>query len=246
MRTAASQTGDRRRSEVTDSVSVDSGPLFGDRRAGGRTLAAELACERGPALVVVGLARGGVVVAAEVATILAAPLDVVAVRKIGHPLQAEYAIGAVTPGRGVYLRGADGMTNEQVAAAVDDARSKAARLDARLHDKQPPLNLAGRNVLVVDDGIATGATMIAAARWARASRAARVVAAAPVGAALTLKSLQREADRVMCPHWLEPFLAVGVWYESFDQVSDAEVVELMRENRDVHRASHRQSASTRR
>lgn len=228
MRTAASQTDDGPRSEVTDSLFVDSGPLFGDRRAGGRMLAAELECERGPALVVVGLARGGVVVAAEVAAILGAPLDVVAVRKVGHPLQAEYAIGAVTPGRGVYLRGADGMTDEQVAAAVDEARSEAAQLDARLHAEQPPLGLAGRNVLLVDDGVATGATMIAAVRWARAFRAARVVAAAPVGAAPTLKPLQREADRVVCPHWLDPFWAVGLWYESFDQVGDAEVVELMR------------------
>jgi putative phosphoribosyl transferase len=90
-------------------------------------------------------------VAAEVARALSAPLDVVAVRKIGHPLQPEYGIGAVTPGDGVYVRAPDGLTEEELAAAVEASKAKAAELDGRLHAEHPPLDLAGKTVFVVDD-----------------------------------------------------------------------------------------------
>src|SRR3990170_4521584 len=209
-------------------------PLFRDRREAGEALAAELDDERGPELAVVGLARGGVQVAAEVARALAAPLDVVAVRKIGHPLQPEYGIGAVTPGDGVYVRGPDGLSEEELEAVVEATKAKAARLDQRLHAEEPSLDLRGKTVLVVDDGLATGATMIAALRWAGAAGAARVVAAVPVAAAESLPLIRAEADDVVCLHALEPFFAVGVWYESFTQVDDAEVVRLVGENRREH------------
>ena len=205
-------------------------PLFRDRREAGEALAAALEGERGPELVVVGLARGGVQVAAEVARTLAAPLDVVAVRKIGHPLQPEYGIGAVTPGDGVYVRGSDGLSEEELAAVVEETKAKAAVLDERLHAEEPPLELEGKTVLVVDDGLATGATMIAALRWARAAGAARVVAAVPVGATESLELIRGEADDVVCPYPLEPFFAVGVWYESFTKVDDEEVIRLVAEN----------------
>ena len=205
--------------------------LFADRSDAGRVLAAVLEGERRPGLAVVGLARGGVAVAAEVARVLSAPLDVVAVRKVGHLWQPEYGIGAVTPGEGVYVRGPDGLTDEQVAVAVEEARVQAALLDRRLHADHVPLALGGETVLVVDDGLATGATMIAAVRWARAARAARVVAAVPVAAAESIDLIRGEADELVCPHLLSPFLAVGVWYESFDQVDDAEVIRLLEENR---------------
>jgi putative phosphoribosyl transferase len=206
-------------------------PLFADRASAGRALAAELAGERGRELVVVGLARGGVEVAAEVARELAAPLDVVAVRKIGHPWQREYGIGAVTPGDGVYVRGHDGLTDEQLAAVVEATKSNAALLDQRLHAKHPPVDLNGKTVLVVDDGLATGATMIAALRWARAAGGTRVVAAVPVAAADSLELVHGEADRVVCPHALSTFFAVGVWYASFGQLDDDDVSRLLDENR---------------
>ena len=205
-----------------------------DRREAGGALAAELEGERGPELAVVGLARGGVQVAAEVARALAAPLDVVAVRKIGHPLQPEYGLGAVTPGDGVYVRGPDGLSEEELGAVVEATKAKAALLDQRLHAEEPPLDLRGKTALVVDDGLATGATMIAALRWAGAAGAARVVAAVPVAAAESLALIRAEADEVVCLHALEPFFAVGVWYESFTQVDDAEVVRLVGENRREH------------
>ncbi|HZO98094.1 MAG TPA: phosphoribosyltransferase family protein [Gaiellaceae bacterium] len=206
-------------------------PLFADRRDAGRALAAALVRERGPGVTVVGLARGGVETAAEVARALEAQLDVVAVRKIGHPWQPEYGIGAVTPGDGVYVRGADGLTEEQVAAAVEETKAKAALLDERLHARHPPLDLRSRTVVVVDDGLATGATMVAALRWARASGAARVVAAVPVGPAASVELIRREADAVVCLQTPEPFFAVGAHYASFGQVDDAEVLRLLDEAR---------------
>ena len=206
-------------------------PLFGERREAGRVLASALEDERGPGTVVVGLARGGAEVAVEVARVLGAALDVVAVRKIAHPWQPEYGIGAVTPGDGCYLRGPDGLTPEQVEEAVDRARHAAADLDARLHAEHRPLDLRDRTVVIVDDGLATGGTMIAALRWARAAGAARVVAAAPVGAASSLELLGSEADRVVCPYPLDPLLAVGAWYRSFEQVDDARVLRTLAEAR---------------
>ncbi len=205
--------------------------LFTDRGHAGRALAAALEGERDPGVVVVGLARGGVEVAAEVARLLQAPLDVVAVRKVGHPWQPEYGIGAVTPGDGVYIRGHDGLTDQQVAAAVEDAKVKATVLDRRLHADIAPLSLTDKTVLVVDDGLATGATMIAALRWARAAGAARVVSAIPVAAAESIALIRREADELVCPHVLSPFVAVGVWYASFDQVSDQDVIRLLEKSR---------------
>ena len=202
--------------------------LFADRRDAGRVLAAALGDECRPGAVVVGLARGGVVVAAEVARVLGLPLDVVAVRKVGHPWQPEYALGAVAPDDdGVYVRGPDGLGEAELAAAVEAAKTRAVELDRTLHAGRAPLPLEGRPCLLVDDGLATGATMIAAVRWARGRKAARVVAAVPVGAGQSAAVLRGEADAVVCPHELFDFGAVGFWYRAFDQVEDSEVVELL-------------------
>jgi putative phosphoribosyl transferase len=210
---------------------LDAAPLFADRRDGGRALARVLERLRGPGLVVVGLARGGVETAAEVARMLTAPLDVVAVRKLGHPWQPEYGLGAVTPGDGVYVREADGLTGEQLAALAEAARAKAALLDGRLHAEHPALDLGGKRVLVVDDGLATGATMVAALRWARAAGAERVVAAVPMASTRGLELIGPEADEVVCPYPLERFFAVGAHYARFDQVDDATVIRLLDRNR---------------
>lgn len=211
--------------------------LFADRQAAGRLLAERLVHERAGDAVVVGLARGGVVVAAEVAAALGLPLDAVAVRKVGHPWQPEYAIGAVAPGDGVFVRSHDGLTDEEVAAAVEAAREKAAALDLRLHAAHPALDLGGRRCILVDDGLATGASMVAAVRWARSRGASRVVAAVPVGARDTVAPLRDEADDVVCPHELDVFLAVGVWYEVFGQVEDEDVVRLLARVREASEVS---------
>lgn len=217
--------------EMTEELVISNAPLFANRFDAGRALAGELEGERGRGPVVIGLARGGVEVAAEVARLLAAPLDVVAVRKVGHPWRPEYGIGAVTPGDGVYIHGPDGLTDKQIAAAVEEAKAKATLLDRRLHAEHDLLDLAGKTVLVVDDGLATGGTMIAALRWARAAGATRIVAAVPVAAEESLELVRAEAAEVVCPYPLSPFFAVGVWYRSFGQVGDADVIRLLGENR---------------
>ena len=201
--------------------------LFADRRDAGRSLALALEDARGTDAVVVGLARGGVVVAAEVAHALGLPLDVVAVRKVGHPFQPEYALGAVAPGGGVYVRDPGGLKERELAAQIEAAEARAAQLDRALHEGHEPIPLAGRTCLLVDDGLATGATMIAAIRWARARGAARVVAAVPVGARQSTTLLRGEADAVVCPHELSDLVAVGLWYRAFGQVGDLEVASLL-------------------
>ena len=202
-------------------------PLFEDRRHAGRVLADEVRRIEIHDPVVVGLARGGVQVAAEIAATLHAPLDVLAVRKVGHPWQPEYALGAVTPGGGLYVRGPEGLTPGEFEAVISAARERAEKLDERLHARHARVRLNGRSALLVDDGLATGATMIAAVRWARAAGAARVVVAVPVGATGSLELIREEADAVVCPHGIENFMAVGVWYGAFDQVADEDVLGLL-------------------
>jgi len=208
-------------------LEVSSDALFRDRAHAGRILARVLADERHPDAVVVGLARGGVPVAAEVARSLRLPLDFVVVRKVGHPWQPEYAIGAVTSYGDVFVRGRDGLTQEQVASAVAAAQESAARLDERLRDSHPALSIEGRHVLLVDDGLATGATMVAAVDSTRHLGAARVAVAAPVGSAQAVAVLRQKADRVVCPHAFTYFAAVGSWYDDFSPVGDDEVLRLL-------------------
>ena len=204
-------------------------PLFADRVAAGRALAVELGAERGSDVVVVGLARGGV--AAQIARALGAPLDVVAVRKIGHPFEREYAIGAVTPGDVVYLRASDGLTAERLRVAVDEAKAQAALLDRTLHGEHAPRDLRGRTVLLIDDGLATGATMVAAARWAKAAEAGRVVVGVPVAAAASIPLLRGEGDDVVVLYPLASFFSVSSWYTAFPPVDDVEVLRLIDANR---------------
>jgi predicted phosphoribosyltransferase len=167
--------------------------------------------------------------AAAVARAIGAPLDVLAVRKVGHPWQPEYAIGAVAPGaNGVYIRAHDGLTDDQLNDAVGRAKHAADRLDALFHLGHPALELGGRTVILVDDGLATGATMIAAVRWARGRGALRVVAAMPVAAAASADLLRREVE-VVCPNEMRDLGAVGFWYERFDQVDDDQVLALLDE-----------------
>jgi len=206
------------------------GALFRDRLDAGRHLAAALVrAELGDA-VVVGLARGGVVVAAEVARRLSLPLDALAVRKIGYPFQPEYGIGAVTPGTGgVYVRSAEGLDDLALRRVADQAQEKADALDRILHERHRPLELRRKTAVLVDDGLATGATMVAAVRWARSRGAGRVVVAVPVGASQSVEALRGEADDIVCPHEERRFGAVGFWYDVFTQVENEEVVALLDE-----------------
>lgn len=206
---------------------------FADRSAAGRLLGAALrespVLEGASRTVVVGLARGGVEVAAEVAAALGVPLDALAVRKIRHPWQPEYGIGAVAPGGVVYLRARDGLTEDEVAGATARAAAEADELDVRLHERRAPVPVAGAACVLVDDGLATGGTMAAAIRWARSARAARVVVAAPVGAAETCSALERGGlvDALVCLAAPSAFGAVGYWYEDFQQLTDEDVGELL-------------------
>jgi putative phosphoribosyl transferase len=204
--------------------------LFDDRAEAGRALAAALAPADLGNAVVVGLARGGVAVAAEVARALSLPLDALAVRKIGYPSQPEYGIGAITPGAGgVYVRSDEGVGQDALSRAIGSARAAAEALDTVLHERRRPVALGGRTALLVDDGLATGSTMVAAVRWARAQGATRVVVAVPVGAVESVRMLQLEADEVVCPYAQPHFGAVGFWYRHFEQVETDEVLALLDE-----------------
>jgi putative phosphoribosyl transferase len=203
--------------------------MFADRRDAGERLATRLAAQRITDGVVVGLARGGVEVGAEVARRLQMPLDALAVRKIGHPLQPEYAVGAVTPDGGVHLRPEGDLEPSEVAAAASAALAEAAALDGRLHAGRPAVDHAGRTCVLVDDGLATGATMAAAVSWARGRGAGRVIVAVPIGAPATVDVLEQLADSVVCLETPDALGSVGQWYDDFGQVSDDRVVELLRE-----------------
>jgi len=204
---------------------------YRDRRDAGERLAARLASYASESPVVVGLPRGGVVVAAAVAEALHAPLDVIVVRKLGVPSQPELGMGAVGEG-GVIVRTepvieAARVTPEQFEAVVAREREEVARRAERFRGDRAPVVLAGRTVIVVDDGIATGGTARAALEVVRAQGARRVVLAVPVAPPDTLRALDAVADEVVCldaPRW---FHAVGLHYTDFTQTSDADVVRLL-------------------
>jgi putative phosphoribosyl transferase len=196
------------------------GRVFVDRSDAGRQLAERVAQEGIRSGVVIGLARGGVEVAAEVARALGLPLDALAVRKVGHPDQPEYAIGAVTPRGGTHLRPDVGRLAGGGEAIVAQARADADALDARLHRDRAAVPVAGRRCILVDDGLATGATMVAAVDWARRQGARTIIVAVPVAAAQTVGVFRDAVDGVVCIEASYELMAVGAWYDRFDPVSD--------------------------
>ncbi len=214
--------------------------VFRDREQGGRLLAEKLARHRAERPVVLGRTRGGVPVALEVARALGAELDVIVVRKIGAPSSPEYAVGAIAEGGAVYVRREAqrelGLDDEDVAALGEREATELARRVRVYRGDTPMPSLAGRTVIVVDDGVATGATAHAAARAARRRGAARVVLAAPVIAASSEPELRSDFDEVVAVELPEPFVAVGMWYRRFEQVTDEEVVECLRRSRERPRA----------
>lgn len=205
---------------------------FHDRVAAGRLLARHLAHYAGrPDVVVLGLPRGGVVVAAEVARTLKAPLDIYLVRKLGVPGHEELAFGAIAGG-GVCVLHHElvqrlGISQSTIAAVAEQEGRELARRERAYRGHRPALELAGKVVVVVDDGIATGATMQAAVRALREFGPARIVVAAPTAAASTIEEFRDQADEVVTVIAPEEFAGVGQWYENFEQTSDAEVISLL-------------------
>jgi len=209
--------------------------VFADRADAGRQLGAALAGRVGRPAVVLGMARGGVVVAAGVARILEAPLDVVLVRKIGAPHNPELAIGAIAPGVRVIDQGMLrrlGVDDVYLEAAIDAAEAEIARRTIAYRGDRPAPDLSGATAVVVDDGVATGATAVAALRWARARSPARLVFAAPVGPADTVERLGPSCDEIVVLRTPASFAAVGMWYLDFDQVGDDEVRAILAERTD--------------
>lgn len=203
---------------------------YADRRDAGRQLARSLHHVLGRAgLVVLGLPRGGVPVAWEVARELGAPLDVLIVRKLGHPLHPEYAMGAIAS-NGVRVMNHDaaaGVDPQEVERVVARELAELQRRERMYRGDAPPLALHDRAVVLVDDGLATGATMRAAVQAVRRQEPAWICVAVPVGAPESCEMLAAEADEVVCPARPIPFRAVGLWYRDFPQTGDDEVRRLL-------------------
>lgn len=217
---------------------------FRDRRFAGQLLARQLdAYAHRSDVVVLGLPRGGVPVAFEVADALDAPLDVFVVRKLGVPFQPELAMGAIASG-GVTVLNDDVLTMahitpEMVARAVSLEERELARREHLYRNGRPPLALTGQIVILVDDGLATGSTMRAAVEAVRRLQPARVIVAVPVGASESCRLLAQSADDVVCLQVPVPFSAVGSWYDDFSQTSDDEVRTLVQEASSRHVDSSR-------
>ncbi|HUB74005.1 MAG TPA: alpha/beta fold hydrolase [Solirubrobacteraceae bacterium] len=226
-------------SHPTGAVTVPDDPLalapaqgaFADRREAGRRLAALLGRFRAERPIVVGMPRGGVPVAAEVARALQAPLEVALVRKIGAPRNREYAIGAVAEGGVCLLDRASvhalGLSERGAQRLVQRAEHELAEQAARYRGAREPLSLAGRTAILVDDGLATGRSAQAAIHSLRRRGAARVILAVPVAAPESAHELRGEADEVVCALAPEGMWAVGLWYEDFRPVGDEQVTALL-------------------
>ncbi len=205
--------------------------LFRDRMDAGRKLALDLLRYRDASPLVLGLPRGGVPVAYEVARQLDAPLDVCVVRKLGAPIEPELGIGAVSEEGALHV---DRDTMQLVGVSEDELMALIAEKRREVEDRvlkfrrgEPPLDVRGRTVIVVDDGIATGGTARAAVQAMRARGASRIVLAVPVAASQSLDELATVADEIVCPHPEEDFYAVGLWYEDFTTTTDDDVVAIL-------------------
>jgi putative phosphoribosyl transferase len=211
--------------------------LFRDRRDAGKVLAAQVVkAVSDPDTVVLALPRGGVPVAFEVARALKAPLDVYVVRKLGLPGEEELAIGAIASG-GVRVLNRALIAHLQVPeelierVTVEEARELERRERLYRGDRRL-IALQGRAVILVDDGLATGATMLAAVRSVRDQQPLRIIVAVPVASPSACEDIREEVDQMICVAAPEPFLAVGSWYDNFSQTSDAEVRSLLAESRE--------------
>ena len=204
---------------------------FKDRTDAGRQLGAMLAPLRGSNVIVLGLPRGGMAVASEVARALHAPLDALNVRKLGVPWREELAMGAVATG-GVRVLNADvimalGITKQQIDEATNLQNLELDRRERLYRNGRPAPGLAGKIVVLVDDGIATGATVRAAIGVIKAQHAARLVLATPVAQQSIVSELEREVDQVVCVNAPGDLYAIGLWYDHFPQLTDADVQRIL-------------------
>lgn len=208
--------------------------VFADRREAGRELGKELRRRtkaRSP--LVLGLPRGGVPVAAEVAKALEGELDVLVVRKVGVPGQPELAAGAIASG-GVQVlsdrvMGMTGLGAEDLRPVVEREQAELERREKAYRGDRPALAVGGREVILVDDGMATGSTMLAAVKAVRKLGAERIIVAVPTASSEAAADMGQEADEVICLDTPSPYMAVGYWYSDFGQTSDEEVRELLHE-----------------
>lgn len=206
--------------------------IFRDRVDAGRQLALRLRrYANSPDVLVLALPRGGVPVAYEVAKELQAPLDVFLVRKLGVPGYEELAMGAIASG-GVRVINQDvvrymGIPVEVIDAVAANEQRELERRERAYRDDRPPPDVKGRIVILIDDGLATGSTMRAAAAALRKQGPARIVVAVPVSASETCEEFRSEVDEIVCAVTPEPFRGVGLWYEDFSQTTDDEVRELL-------------------
>ena len=212
------------------------GRPYDDRREAGRYLAEKLVKYAGrPDILVLALPRGGVPVAYEVARALGAPLDVFLVRKLGVPGHEELALGAIATG-GVRMLNTDVVRSLRIAPEVIDEvaaieREELERREREYRDDLPPPDVRGKTVILIDDGLATGASMRAAVAALRQGQPARIVVAVPIAAAATCEEFQEEVDEVVCARTPEPFYAVGAHYRDFTQTTDEEVIRLLSDAR---------------
>jgi predicted phosphoribosyltransferase len=205
---------------------------FSDRYEAGRVLADSLRDYSGRAdVIVLGLPRGGVPVAREVARELGVPFDIFLVRKLGAPGQEELAMGAIASGGVVVINDevldALRIPWDMVESEISRERMELTRRELLYRGDRRPLDVAGRIVILVDDGLATGSTMRAAVRALRRRQPAKIVVAVPTAAPSTCREFETLADACVCSIMPEPFRAVGLWYENFDQISDEVVCELL-------------------
>jgi putative phosphoribosyl transferase len=216
---------------------------FRDRTEAGRWLAERLkSYANRPDVLVLALPRGGVPVAFEVARALGAPLDIFLVRKLGVPGHEELAMGAIASG-GVRVLNEDVVRSLRIPGQVIDAvaaneQKELERRERAYRGDAPPLDVRGRTVILVDDGLATGSTMRAAVAALRQQQPARLVVAVPIASESTCNALRPEVDEIICAKTPEPFYAVGLWYEDFSQTTDGEVRDLLQ------RAARHESAAS--
>lgn len=208
---------------------------FQDRRQAGRVLAEKLEHYRNrPGLLVLALPRGGVAVGFEVARALAAPLDILVVRKLGYPGHEEFAMGAIAGGGVRVMNPLPGLRPEAVEEEIGRAQTELARREQLYRQQRPAVPLLGRTVIVVDDGLATGMTMQAAVQAIGQQHPLHIAVAVPVGARDTCATLQQQADEVICAAQPESFHSVSGCYLAFPQSTDDEVRSLLEEARQAH------------